>query len=379
MFKLKPRLMAPEEDTAAGGPADAPLAPPIDSRPDDDIGDAAIEAEGGADAPPKDEPPKDETPTADDAVKAALDKMAGKDEPEPEAHPTEEIPPEKTPEEQERERLEALHTIPRGLKGEARANYKALSDHAKELAAQQDEQRQQYEKVVERINTFEDIIKDSGATPEVLSEHFQYIKHVTSGNLDAALEFIEGERRALAEALGKPLDGVDLLADFPDLKERVDKMELDEAAAHELANARRAQQRQAAQQEQAQTAAQQRQQVEAMQEQRRQALSDIQAWIDEQSKTMLPPDWQAIEAQIAGYLGSEATQALLTKIPPNEWLPHIKAQYDVLKNFAASRGPSAGGAPTPTPLRPRGAGGKVQREPTNAEEAVEARLAGLRQ
>lgn len=377
MFKLKPRLMAPEEDTAAGGPADAPLAPPIDSRPDDDIGDAAIEAEGGADAPPKDEPPKDETPTADDAVKAALDKMAGKDEPEPDARPTEEIPPEKTPEEQERERLEALHTIPRGLKGEARANYKALSDHAKELAAQQDEQRQQYEKVVERINTFEDIIKDSGATPEVLSEHFQYIKHVTSGNLDAALEFIEGERKAIAEALGKPLDGVDLLADYPDLKDRVDKMELDEASALEIANARRGQQRQERQAESQRTQEQQRQHAAQVAQQRQEALSAIQTWTAEQAKGMLPTDWQAMEEAIVSYLQAPSTQSLLSKIPPTEWLGHIQSHYDALKKLTSTRAP--GPAPTPTPLRPRGAGGKLDREPTNAEEAVEQRLQSMRQ
>jgi len=379
MFTLKPRLMAPDEETAAGGPADAPLAPPADSRPDDDPGDAAIEAEAGEEGPA--DPPADPTAepdTADDAVKAALDKLSGKEpEKEEEARPTEEMPPEKTPEEQERDRIEALHTIPRGLKGEARGQFKALSDHAKELAEKQEEQRQQYEQVSERINTFEEIIKDSGATPEVLSAHFQYIKHVTSGDLDAALNFIEGERRALAEALGRPLDGVDLLADFPDLKERVDRMEIDEETARELASARRAQQQHQHQTEQAQTAAQQRQQAEQLQQQRQEALGGIQSWIEAQSKTMFPTDWEAIETRIAAYLQSESTQRLLSKTPPSEWLDHIKAQYDVLKDFAASRGPSAGDSPTP--LRPRGAGGKVAREPANAEEAVEARLAGLRQ
>lgn len=367
MFELKHPLMAPDEETAVGGPP--PEAPPVDSMPDDHID------EGWQDDAPEPET-KDEPKSSEDAVSEALQKLAGEEPDEPE-DPAPEPAPESSPEEQERARIEALYTIPRGLKGDQRAAYKALSDHARSLDETVAAKQQEYEQVAERINTFEEIIKDSGATPEVLNDHFMYIKHVTSGNLEAALAFIEGERKALAEAMGKPLEGVDLLADYPDLRQRVDNLSMDEESALEIAAARRAQARTQRQQEQSRTEEQQRTHAAQLAQERQQALGAIEAWTAAQAGTMLPTDWQVMEEAIVTYLQSPVTQQVLSKIPPAQWLDHIQSHYDSLKRLSAARAPSPGS--TPTPLRPRGAGGKLMREPTNAEDAVEARLAAMRQ
>jgi hypothetical protein len=52
------------------------------------------------------------------------------------------------------------------------------------------------------------------------------------------------------------------------------------------------------------------------------------------------------------------------------WLPHIKQQYGLVKKYAVAQRPAA----TPTPLRPRGAGGTVDKAPASALDAVDLAL-----
>lgn len=351
--------------------------PPIDSMPDDHVDEGYENEPDGAQEATETDQGGEQAPeqTAEEAVLAALKKTAEEKEAtskEADKEPAvEEGGEQKEPELDEAARMEALYTIPKGLKGEARAQYKALSDHARGLDTQLNETREQTEKLTGRINTFEEIIQDSGATPEVLAGHFNYIKAITSGDLESALAFIEGERQAIARHMGKPLEGVDLLSDHPDLRQRVDSMELDEKTALELANARRMQDDHKRQQSANEQQLQSRREAEAFQAARNEALGSIEGWIAEQSKSMLPTDWEAVEGAIAEYLQADTTKAVLAKIPPSLWLDHIKQHYAFVQKHAAQRAPDTS---SPTPLRPRGAGGAVDQAPQSAEEAVRARL-----
>jgi hypothetical protein len=61
-----------------------------------------------------------------------------------------------------------------------------------------------------------------------------------SGDYEGALKIIENTRAGILKALGREGPGVDLLAEHPDLKARVDNQEISRADALELANNRRA-------------------------------------------------------------------------------------------------------------------------------------------
>jgi len=346
----------------------APEAPPIDSMPDDHVDEGYENEPEVVEQKASSTESQDAPQTAEEAVLAALKK---KTDEQPKEAADESVKAEQHEEQPKDEgKPDALYTIPKGLKGEARAQYKALSDHARGLDAQLNETRERAEKLTGRINTFEEIIQDSGATPEVLAAHFNYIKAITSGDLESALAFIEGERQAIAKHLGKPLEGVDLLSDYPDLRQRVDSMELDEKTALELASARRFQDGHKRQQAANEQQLQSRREAEAFQTARNEALRGIEAWVAEQSKTMLPTDWEAVEGAIAEYLSADTTKAILAKVPPSMWLDHIKQHYALVQRNVAQRAP----ANDPTPLRPRGAGGTVVQAPQTAEEAVRARL-----
>ena len=380
MDVIKHSVHAPEGDELSAGGGDASPAPMPDDHADAGWDDTDGPDPGATPAISGDDPAADAEKgkppaTAEDAVVAALKKVTdGKDDsPKPPTVGADAVPDKPSAPaspDADKARAEALHTIPKGLKGEARAQFKALSDHAKSIEEQATTQRAEYDTMAERVGTFEHIIKDSGATPEVLSAHFRYIKACATGDLESALAFVEQERRTLATILGRPVDGVDLLADYPDLKQRVTNMELSEQDALELANSRRGQQRQHQHQAvQAQQVENQRA-VRAQQQERTDALNGIQQWIAEQQGTMLPTDWQAIETAVVDYLKAPETQAILAKISPSLWLSHLKQQYTFIRKHAAQRPPPAG----VTPLRPRGAGGAVDKVPGSAEEAVRARL-----
>jgi hypothetical protein len=348
--------------------------------PEDDAGSAPLDtgADTSADASLEAAPaaaPDASHESAEEAVKAALGSMAP--EPAPEAKPApaaapeakSPVPGEAPPADSQRAPLDDLTQIPRGLSGEARARYKALGDHARQLNEQLSERSKDYEAVAQRINTYESVLRDAGATPEVLSGHLNYIKAINSGDLEGALSFIENERAALARAIGKPIEGVDLLADFPDLRQRVDGFELTEQDALEMAKLRRGQQQLDAQRQSQQQQEQQRQQMDAYSAERASALSEIKAWTESQQSSI---DWDVMEGAVVTFLQQPATQQILAQTPPKNWLNFIKSHYASVQQLAARsvQAPRTG----VTPLRPRGAGGTVTSQASSSEDAVRQRL-----
>lgn len=372
MFIRKHPLSAPAGD----GDGTAPLAPPLDSMPDDHTDEGW--AEPPADAAPPEPPvePSDDAPaepkTALDAVNEALDKTADA-EPKADAPPVQAEPQQQTaPVDQkaaERARLEALYTIPKGLHGEARAKYKALSDHARGLDTRVAEVAQQHQQVTERMSGFESVIKDAQADANDLAAALGYIKAVKTGDWDTALAFIDRERQNLSLHAGRKVEGVDPLVDQPDLRQRVDSMELSEADALELARARRQQAQASVQAEQQAQQHAQAQQYRAIEQARNEALSAINAWQQERQANDI--DFAAKEKALTEYLQRPETKAVLQKIDATLWLDHVKAVYDSLHVPAAQRPVGNGG---PSPLRPRGAGGRVVAEPGSALDAVNQRL-----
>lgn len=375
MFTRKYPLLGPDDDVGGGSGIDDTQGDDIVDSGQDTPHDAA--ADTSSDAPVK---------TAEDAVrevlKAADDAPGDKPAAPAAAKPadTQQQPGTPLPKDAQQPqgqpgqpsadaaKLEEIYQIPPGLKGEERARFKRLSDHARGLDTEVQKVRADYEQVNTKLTGFREILEDAHASPEVLNQHLRYIKACATGDLEAAFAFAKAEYETLARHLGRPVDGIDVLGDFPDLRQAVDDMEMTEEHALELARHRRAQAQMQHQQQQDHASQQQRQALEREQAARTKAANDIKAWTEQMARESL--DWERLEPAIVRYI--QGAQQTLRNLPPDQWLANIKAHYDALTSMAAP--PSQPGAGTPRPLRPQGAGGRVEGTPANAEDAVRQRL-----
>ncbi len=167
-------------------------------------------------------------------------------------------------------------------------------------------------------------------------------------DLESALQMLEGQRVALYKALGREPEGggLDLLADFPDLKKQVDEEEITRAAALEIAKGRRDR---AARQAEEQRQQQQQQQKTQTAEQRKQAgekaLADIETWTAGLAKTDL--DYKAKEDKLLAKL-----DGVLKSYPPEQWVSTLKLLYEGIE---ITKAPASPGGKQNQPLRPSGA------------------------
>jgi len=341
----------------------------VGSAPDLGLGDDHEDPAGHPDAAP--DPVNDDgassqpspPPPPETAEEAVIKALGVKEEPPSTAPPSEPTPPADS-----KPAIDEMYQIPRGLNGEARAKFKALSDHAREVDQQYQQQTQTHAQVQQKLDGFENILRDAGATAETMNAHLQYIKACSSGDLEGALAFIDAERQAIARALGRPVDGVDVLGDFPDLRSKVDGLSLSEEDANEIARMRRQAGRNEHDQQQRAAQQQQQQHYAAHEARVTDARSAVSQWVEEQSKSL---DWAVLEPAIVSYITN--AQQTLRELDPSGWLPAIKAHYASLASMA-SRPQGVPRSSEPRPLRPQGAGGVPNTLPATAEEAVMLRL-----
>lgn len=246
---------------------------------------------------------------------------------------------------------EDLLQMPEGLQPKAQQRFQKLVETNKELTGRIEQAEQQTSYIRE---TFQ----QHGVRREQFEQAVQFIGAINSGNLEQALRVLDAQRAEIALALGKPLPGVDALSEFPDLRQKVDGMQLTEADAMEVARYRR--QEQMAQQNW--QATQQRQE----QEQRSQAEvnSGLQA-IDRFCKQVAQTDvdYPAIEALLLPEIKN-----LISGLPPAQWQKAIETQYRLLKQAAGARSSSTS-APSQTVLRPTGSASPAAR-PRSMHEAM---------
>jgi len=372
MFIRKYPLLGPDDDVGGGSG--------IDDTQGDDIVDSAADTTIET---PNDSTSAAPAKTAEDAVREVLKAVDDAPGDKPPAKPADTQQQATTPLPKDTQqqgqpgqpaavepaaKLDEIYQIPPGLKGEERARFKRLSDHARGLDTEVQKVRTDYEQVNTKLTGFREILEDAHASPEVLNHHLRYIKACATGDLETAFAFAKAEYETLARHMGRPVDGIDVLGDFPELRQAVDDMEMTEAHAIELAKHRRAQAQQQQQQQQDHASQQQRQALEREHAARTKATNDIKAWTEQMARESL--DWERLEPAIVRYI--QGAQQTLRNLPPDQWLANIKAHYDALTSMAtASPPPSAG---TPRPLRPQGAGGRVEGTPANAEDAVRQRL-----
>jgi hypothetical protein len=204
------------------------------------------------------------------------------------------------------------------------------------------------------------ILAETKTTPDQLSGYLEFNRMLNSGDpkdMENALKLIESQRVAIYKILGREPEGggIDLLADFPDLKDKVAEAQITREAALELAAGRRAKAAAEAQSKQHQATQQNAAELKKSQDK---GLADITAWAGDLAKTDI--DYKAKEDKLL-----EQVDEVIKTYPPNQWLATLKLLYQgIVVTKAAPAAPKK-----EQPIRPTGAkpGAKA---PQNMFEAM---------
>ncbi len=346
---LKPRRLDKDDDPGNAPPADEP---PADEADDGEAGeetersalDAVSEALGLAD---EEDAAKVEAPEGE-ALEPAREPEAGK-EPLAEAVPGEQKQAEKDP---------FAGPLEGKVAPETQKRFEKMIESHNALVSSHTELEAQYEDLVS-------VMRDTGAPSEELANGFEYLRLRNSTDPQdwrLAQRVLAAELADISSRLGEDAPDVDLLADFEDLKERVENAELTRADAIELASARR--QRQAKE-----TTVSADRQAKDKEQQYNQAmnagLSQLKA-LDESFKK--DPDYPDKRAIVDRQLDQ-----IVKNNPPDRWAAVYKSYWDLVDTTAANL--RAGKTPSKRqPFSGSAGGSGATKEPKTAIDAVAAAL-----
>ncbi len=223
---------------------------------------------------------------------------------------------------------------PEGLTPKASERFQLLANTNKELSGR-------VELLDQQVSYIRETFETHGVSRQQFEQAASFIGAINKGDFSAALEIIEAQRAQLAIASGKPLPGVDVLTDFPDLRAEVDAQQITEARALEIARHRYGQHHLAQQETERRTAQQ-------TQEQQQRSVNEGLSGVDKFCKQMQASDidYPAIEAQLLPKI-----KAITDGVPPSMWAAKVQAAYELIKGVASTRT----AAPSVQPLRPTGA------------------------
>ena len=271
--------------------------------------------------------------------KSALDETAV---PKVELKPEKELNP-KVEKEKKPEEKDDLYKMPDGLQKESRVRFQKLVETAK----QEKERATKAEATIAEkeaiVTNFRAVLDETKTSSEDLSQLLEYNRLVKTGDLESALAVLDEQRSLVARMLGRPIEGVDVLDEFGDLKQEVTDGTLTIARAAEIAKSRRIQE---ALQNQRQTQEQTQQQAGAKQKSVNDALGLIQTFAAEMASTDV--DYAKKEEILL-----KSVDAISSKFPPSLWLDQVRMLYENISVIPA---------PQPnqqriTPLRPNSGGG----------------------
>lgn len=330
------------------GLAQAGEAPADAGAGDGDEGDdAVVDQPAGGDA------------AKDAGADAGADKGASND-----VEKTEPSQPAKTAEEEATEL---------GVKNErARARFLELrnqADKVPELERQTKELQQRASRGDQIVHAFE----ETGAQPQQVSSVLAYLHAVNRGDIAAltnAYEVMTKEMDWLADKLGKPRRGQDILAGHADLLEAVEDG-MPRAQAEELAGRRNeaaAQQRFREQQGRA------TEEQNAAQERHTEAVSEAMQGLNDLEARLMATDGANYRARMDAVLAAHRDR--IQALPPSRWvieteLAYLKTAAPKAEPAPAARRPGVGHVP----IRQAGTGGGMGRVAASAEDALEMGLA----
>lgn len=246
--------------------------------------------------------------------------------------------------------------LPKDAKEETRQRFETMKARFDEVAGERDTYKEQNEQWMGTVQA-------TGTNPEQLNAAFQYLTAVNSGDvagLERAYEFLQAEAAVIGKMLGKEGPGYDPLEEHPDLKKRVDDLEIERADALQIAEARAVTNTTAQAQKSAASTQQQQQDAQGAQDQ---GLRDLATLGNELRKD---PDWGLKEAGLKQYIANMVRSG----VSPDQWGGMAKLHYQSMTVVAP---PPPRPDTTPNSVRPSGPGeGRpgVNKEPGSALEAV---------
>jgi len=223
------------------------------------------------------------------------------------------------------------------LKPKAQERFKHWIDRANSL-------EQEYNSMLQGNNQLHGIIEGSTTNPQQLGWALEMFKGLNSGNYATAvnsLKALDQFSNQIAKTLGVQTEGNEQanFGDFEDLSGAVENLEMSEEWANKLASQRIAQNsmhqaRNSFQQHNHQQA-QMMQQIEVG---KNTAFQQIEAW--ENNLTEKDPDY-GLKKDIMIEMGTQLAQS---EVPPDQWLPVLQNQYQMLSRGMGVAGGSKGKA-----------------------------------
>src|SRR5690349_116976 len=182
---------------------------------------------------------KGTTSTAD-AVRRALagDEDSSAEQPTHDAEGDEQAKPDDKAEEDPEKAKEKDLEPPPGLKEAARQRFETLANRVKEAETAKAEVETRYNELETQHKQIVNVWEGTGASPQQFAEMLMLLTDMNSGDPErqmTAFQRVEKTYKDMARHLGV---GNEALAAYPDLQDRVQKFELSEADALELARGR---------------------------------------------------------------------------------------------------------------------------------------------
>lgn len=290
-----------------------------------------------------------------EAVEASFSTPEAKQTPaEPEKTPVEPVKPEIKV---DPAKPEDLTKMPDGLSKPAQERFQKLANANKELS-------EQHRQVLDSVEPFRKALQENGIVKEQFDQAASVIGMMNRGDLEGALKELDEQRRLLSLAMGKPIPGVDALSGYPDLRTKVDQMQITEEDALEIARTRSQESTRQTLMQREQEKTQQQEQQRKSQEQEQQAwtegLNAVDKFTSEMKKSDI--DFAAIEAKLLPRI-----PALIQGVPPAQWAEKVKNLYELIKETAGStRSSTSSGV-----LRPTG-----QQSPSQAPKSMHEAMWG---
>lgn len=219
-------------------------------------------------------------------------------------------------------------------------------------------------------NVLLDRIITSTASPEQYQQTLEIIRQMNSNDpaeQRKALDAIQATATELATRLGVVLPGVDALAKYPDLKQKVELGQLSRHDAEEIAGARSREAHTTQTREQQQTA------------QREQAAFNTAKTTAKAGLTALGETLRTADPNYEAKAGIlvEALKPVFAKLHPSEWVGAFQAAYNKMPTPVAASRPAPRIVPQNQPLRARQATGGKATEPKSMLDAVNSALASM--
>ncbi len=300
------------------------------------------------------QPEAEEAETAEEAGKgeAQAEQTEASEEGKAQAEASAEEPQQQTEQAQEAEDEEDDEAFIASLSERAQKRFQALTERVRQAE--------------EQLQGWRETLQATGARPEELSALLEYSRLIHSSRPEdqrRALQILEQERQALARRLGEPVPGVDLLAEHPDLKAKVEASEMGLEDALEVARAR-------ALRAQAEQQARSQEQLLAAQQAEQQAIAELNA-LGAQLAAQDPDYQRKIEI-----LQQEQLPWIRQHLPPQQWAAAVQVAYRQLSQaLEAAARQQARPAPERQPLRTAPSAGGGRQVPRTLQQAVELAVA----